>query len=304
MIIEGNLFSCVVYESSDNEETKIQQICDNFNIKTDFEVEDLKQDNILDLIFNLDKSAQEISTEIEEDNNIITINNKININGLVLREINIDCIEDVYSTKNELEISKCSREFVKETKSHYLKESIVGEISLNKDEPIIEDIVSNLNPTVEITNTYSKNNTLHFEGLINSTVVYVDENKSLQSKIVEIPFVVNTKIELETLPTLFIDLNVITIKTKSRRGTIIEIEYELCAGLHYYTYSTKEMINSINLGKTLDFGQYDYQIYLAKQNETIWDLCKRVKCYPDDLTKCNKDLPSTFVGGEKVIIKR
>jgi len=304
MIAEGKLFTCIVYETQENEETKILQLCDTFNVKTDIEIEGLKQENILDLFFNLDNNNDNISTEIEDDNSIITITHQINVAGLILQEVNIECIEDIYSTKNELELSKSSREFVEETKSNCVFENIVGEISLNKDEPIIEEVISNLKPTTEITNTYIKNNTLHFEGIINSTVVYIDESRELKSKVVEIPFVVNTKIEIENLPTNHIELNVVTNKVKSRRGTIIEIEYDLLACVRIYKHSTKELIDNVTLGKNLDFSQYDYQIYIAKPNESNWDLCKRVKCHPDELTKLNKDLPSTFIGGEKVIIKR
>ena len=68
------------------------------------------------------------------------------------------------------------------------------------------------------------------------------------------------------------------------------------------------------LGKTLGhsysplihsyLGEYDYQIFIAKQGETMWDLCKRIKISPENISQYNKDLPLVMNGGEKVIIKR
>ena len=303
-IVEGKLFTCVIYETEENEETKIKQLCDVFNIKTDIELSELKQDSILNLSFTLDNSSESITTELEDGNSIITINHQVKVKGLELKEISVDCVEDLYSTKNELEISKSSREFICETNSNCFSESIIGELSLNKDEPIIEEIIANLNPNAEITNTYVKNNTIHFEGLVNSTVIYIDESKELKSKVVEIPFVINTKIESEILPTNRINITLNTSKIKARRGTIIEVEYDMDVCLGLFKTSHKDLIDNVTVGKLLDFSQYDYQIYIARPNESVWELCKRVKCHPDDLSKCNKEIPATYTGGEKVIIKR
>ena len=303
-IVEGKLFSTIVYETNENEETKIKSLSDVYNIKTDLELPNLTQDSILDLNFKVDCSAENIITELEDDNNIVTITNVIKVKGLELKEISVDIVEDLYSTKNELELNKSSREFVCATNKSCISEAIVGEISLNKDESAIEKIVSNTNVNAEITNIYVKNNSLHFEGIVNSSVIYIDEAKELKSKIVEFPFVVNTKIETETLPTHHIELSLNTSKIKARRGTIIELEYELETCVYLYESTHKEIIDNISIGKSLDFSQYDYQIYIAKPNETMWELCKRIKCHPDDLNKCNKNLPSDFIGGEKIIIKR
>lgn len=303
-IIEGKMFSTIIYETTENEEIKIKSISDVFNIKTDIELPNLKHDSILDLNFRIDCSAENITTELEDDNNIITLTHLIKVKGLELKEITVDVVEDLYSTINEIELNKSSREFVCATKKSCLSEAVVGEINLNKDESAIEEIISNTNANAEITNVYVKNNSLHFEGIVNSTVIYIDEAKELKSKIVEFPFVVNTKIEIENLPTNHIELSLNTSKIKARRGTIIELEYELEICAYLYENTNKEIIDSITLGKSLDFSQYDYQIYIAKPNETLWDLCKRIKCHPNELNKCNKNLPSAFVGGEKIIIKR
>jgi len=304
IVVEGKLFTNIIYETEENEEIKIKMLDDIFNIKTDVEIANLKQSNILDLNLSVDSFNETITTELEDDNNIITINNIISIKGLVFEEVGVDCVEDLYSVKNEIEPVKSNREFICLTSKTCLTENIAGEISLDKDEPAIEEIIANININTELTNTYIKNGTVYFEGLINSTVIYLDEAKEIKNKIVEIPFVVNTKIEAETLPIHHLHLTVNSNKFKVRRGTIIELEYDINACVCLYKTETREMIDTITIGKEFDFSKYDYQIYIAKQNETVWDLCKRVKCYPEDLNKCNKEIPSTFAGGEKVIIKR
>lgn len=303
-IVEGKLYSNLIYETNENEETSIKSLSDVFNIKTDVEITNLTQDSVLDLRFAIDNSAESITTEQEDDGNVISINNFIKVKGLQLKEISVEIVEDLYSTKNEIELSKTSREFICCTKKSCINEAVAGEISLNKEDPAIEEIILNTNINSEITNSYIKNGTIHIEGIVNSTVIYIDESKELRSKIVELPFIVNTKIENEILPTNHIDITLNTVKIKARRGTIIELEYELEICVCLFETKQQELIDNITLGKSLDFSQFDYQIFIAKPNETMWELCKRIKCHVEDINNCNKNLPLTFNGGEKVIIKR
>lgn len=303
-VVEGKLYSKIVYELIENEEVKIKELSDIFTLKTDVEIENLSQGMILDLMFNIDRSKEEISTELEDGNSIVTINNNIKVHGVALKEIELDIVEDLFCVKNELSISKSSREFICENKNISISEDVFGEISLNKDEIAIDEIIGNSNVCTEITNTYIKNNFIFFEGIINSTFIYIDEEKEFKSKQLELPFVINTKIEADNVPTNLIDAIASTTKVKVRRGTIIELEYKLDANIYLFNTNSKEVVDNITFGSPLDFSKYDYQIYITKPNETIWDLCKRVKCYPEDLNKCNKNLPLTFTGNEKIIIKR
>lgn len=64
------------------------------------------------------------------------------------------------------------------------------------------------------------------------------------------------------------------------------------------------MVDNLSIGKALDFGMFDYQIFIAKPDETMWDLCKRIKINPDEIGKYNPNLPLVMTGGEKVIVKR
>lgn len=302
--IEGKINTLIVYETTENEQSKIKELCDSFNFKTDVEIENLTESDVLDLFLSLDKNKQDISTELDEANSVVTISHQIKVYGVSFKTSNLTLVDDLYSVNNELNLTKSSREFVCNCKPVYVTENIMGEISLNKDDPAIEEIICNCNVSTEITNTYLKNNTMFFEGIVNSTLIYLDETKELKSKDLQVPFVINTKFECETLPTNFINLSVVTTSKRARRGTIIELEYCMFAQIYVFDSCNKEIVDSVSVGKAIDNSKYDYQIYVAKPNETIWDICKRIKCHPDSLNVCNKNLPNVFTGNEKVIVKR
>ncbi|MFQ6752606.1 MAG: DUF3794 domain-containing protein [Clostridia bacterium] len=303
-IIEGKLYSTLLFETIRNDEPKVLELKDCFNVKFNIELEDLSMDSELDLSVRVDPANESISTETEDDNNIIIVTNKLRIAGVAIKYITIDIVDDAFSTDYDVDLNITSRDYFKLSNKEYIKETISNEISLSNDENAIEELISNLNIVPEITNRYLKDNILYLEGIITSHLVYIDENMDKRQKICEIPFIINTKISMTELNCIHTDINVEDCKCKVKRGTIIELEYLLDISICSYIKESKEQVDNISLGKNLDFSQYDYQIYLAKPNETLWELCKRIKITPDNLKLCNPNLPDIMLGGEKVIIKR
>ena len=99
-------------------------------------------------------------------------------------------------------------------------------------------------------------------------------------------------------------ISITDCKVRAKRGTIIDVQYSLSINFCAYIIDSKPMVDNITIGKPIEYGDIDYQIFLAKPNESVWELCKRIHIHPDDLPKYNKDLPLIMNGGEKVIIKR
>lgn len=303
-ILEGKLCSSLVYESQKDDDIIIKETKETFDVKCDVEIKNLTSDDMLDLSFVLDKHNEETATEIEDNLSIVTTKHIIKVCGVALRTISLDVVDDIFSDSYDLETSLSSRECTKCSEQIHVSEVISNEISLSNDETAIDEVIANLSIKPEITNKYIKDNQLFVEGIISSSLSYVDENKEYKLKIVEVPFIINTKHQLETLNTVHDSISILDSKVKIKRGTIIELEYSILVNLTVFTKENHTMIDSFKIGKTLDFGNYDYQIYIAKQNETIWDLCKRIKISPDNICKYNKGLPPICSGGEKVIIKR
>lgn len=304
IIVEGKLVTSFVYETTSNDETTIKEIKDVSNFKCDVEISGLKKDDDLDLAFALDKSNEEISTENEDNKTIVSIRNSIKVSGVVLRSIALEIVDDLYSTENIIETTKTSRDYFKQAQHHNVTEIISNEINLLDSEPAIDEIIANLNIDAETTNTYVKDNSIFIEGIITSNLTYIDENKEYKNKLIEVPFIVNTKISTESLGFIHSNVSVMDSKTKVKRGTIVEVEHSLFITLTIYEKETHEIVDGFTIGKQLDFSKYDFQIFIAKPNESMWELCKRIKISPDEIHKYNKDLPMIMEGGERIVIKR
>ena len=303
LTLEGKIVCSMLYETQNNNETYQKHTTETFKFKTDIEQANLTESDILDLSVFVDKSAENFSTENENNSTVVTIQNTICVKGVSLRKVELNVYDDLFCTNCEIEASKTKREVTILAETFNLTESILNEITIPASEPAIESIVANLNVNPEITNTYIKNNSVFVEGLISSNLIYIDENKEIKSKFIESPFVVNTKIEKDSLDGINTSIAIIDNKTKVKRGTIIEMEYTMFISMTIHTKDTIETIDNFKLGKPIT-NNFDYQIFIAKPNETIWDLSKRIKISPDNLLTTNKSLPEIMSGGERIIIKR
>ena len=303
-VVEGKLYSKLLYESASDDESVIKEICDTFNLKSEINIPNITKDCLTDFNFSIDKSKENISTEIEDGNNIITISHNIKVNGVCIKSISIDLIDDMYSVDNEIEISTSKRDYTKNMQTEFVTDNISGEITLDDNETAIDDIISNININAEITNHYLKDNNLYQEGIISSHIIYIDENKEIKHKPIDLPFVINTKIKIDQLDCIHSCINILDNKIKVKRGTVIELDYSVSIMINIYQKDSKEIIDNMVIGKPLDYSTVDYQIFIAKPNESVWDLCKRIKISPDDISKYNKNLPLIMEGGEKIVIKR
>ena len=82
------------------------------------------------------------------------------------------------------------------------------------------------------------------------------------------------------------------------------IDYEICVLCSAYSTTTTQLINGIKPGKQISYDDVAFQIYVAHANESCWDLCKRLHITQEKLVEYNKENPTTYNGGEKVIVYR
>ena len=302
-MVEGKIYSKLVYEAN-KEEVTIKTLTETFPLKCDINIQGINKESLMDLTFVLDKNKEEILTEMEDDNCVVSVKHNIKVCGVELKTATLNLVDDLYSTNYDIELSKSSREFTKNAEKFCVSDVVSNEITLLDSETAIDEVIANLNIVPEITNQYIKDNYLILEGIVTSNLTYLDENKEYKQKQTELPFIINTKIPISVIGCVHTNISILDSRVKVKRGTIIEIEYSLFCSIFIYEKETCEIVDNYTLGKPLDFSKYDYQIFLAKPNETMWELCKRIKISPENISQYNKDLPLIMQGGEKIIIKR
>lgn len=305
IVVQGELNCNVLYETEQDSMLILKIKNEIFPVKCEFEAPFCDKECLLDIDCRIDPSVTNFNTQFDDESATIKMENKLLCNGFVLKQFNVETTDDVYSIDNEVTLNKTDRDFNYKLPPHCFKEDVNGEFALKDNAPVIEDIIGMTNKSATLTKSEINNGQVMLEGIFAGTVIYEEENRQVGSMDVEIPFKIEHKIENEMqMASMNITVQPSSVKLKIKRGTVLDLDVELYVCAHFYYKENRSLLQSIKFGKQLEYGDIAFQIFIAKPNEEMWDLCKRIKISPEKLLQTNKDLSSPCKGGEKVVVYR
>lgn len=234
-----------------------------------------------------------ISEKMEQETNL-NVEMVIVVNGECFKSSKCEMISDAYSTNFEIE--KETRNLVLQNifqlQNHKLEAN--QEISVDAD---IDDIIGVVSVNTNILEKIKTENEFLINGIVESLIIYIDENGIYKSIKSETKFSHNIVTEADDI---FVKCLVDSSKAKIKRGNIF-IEYNIDCNIFGKKYKSIQYIETI---KDVSPIEYDasYQIYQFQKGESTWQLCKRLHMTEEMLKKCNPDL--NFVEGERFFIKR
>ena len=228
---------------------------------------------------------------------------EIGISAECYEEKEINLVEDLYSTTSNLEFNKRSVT----TLSNKMERSQPWNINtkVNITEIIGNELIDvDVQPT--ITKTSKNNSKITYEGDLQLTLLYSDENQmQTNSQNVTVPFEITIdNIEnaenLEEVPTV----EVKSSNCKVEGGAVnCNIDLMLNVGLQQNT--NLEIINEINESEIEDPQDYSIIIYIVKKGDTLWEIAKRFRSTVDDIVRVNGlENPNRIIEGEKLYIPK
>lgn len=242
-----------------------------------------------------------VSTSLEENNANIKVLMPINYCGYVFNNVEIDVVDDVYSKTNYISITAEKVSTIEGRNALYFKDNISGTASISDTAPFIDEILSVCTNNIVLASSDVENGKLSIEGIANSTVVYyTKETDSLTSVQVEMPFMVEEKVEgdMSNIVTLCLD----DVMAKSKRGKEIEVSAELCVYTDLYSYKNDVVISSVAQGDEKINDDCAMYIYVVKTGQSVWDVAKEMNVSEDLILEQNPDVVLPLVGGEKLLI--
>ena len=303
ILINGQIFNNIIYEMA-NEISLMKIINNSTPFKCEIEANGCDNDCIADICAHVNLNATQITTDINDNGTQFNFEYCIVVNGYIYKNVNIDIVEDVYSTKNFIEQVNGNYNICQKLPYFKTIESVDAEITL-ADELNIDEILGMVNTSSSIAQHSIKDNVIIIEGVVNGNLIYLDENREIKHLATQLPYSISIKQELNN-EVSGLNLGVVPIgcKCKIKRGNTLMLDYELCVSGSVYTKNNIQLIDSIKYGKPLDYGDASLQIYIAHTNENAWQLCKRLHITQEQLIEFNGEVPNTYLGGEKIIVYR
>ncbi|MBO5910432.1 MAG: hypothetical protein J6Q15_02870, partial [Clostridia bacterium] len=293
----------IIYEM-DEEITTIKIYNNSTPFKCEIEANNCDNDCVADISAYINLNNTQITTAINDNDTQFNFEYCIVTNGYIYKHTSIDIIEDLYSLENFIEPVINTYNICQ--KMPYFKsiENIDTEITL-ADELNVDEILGMVNTSSSIIQHSVKNNGIVVEGVVNGNLLYLDENHEIKHLATQLPYSITIKQELKN-EVCGVNLNVVPVncKCKIKRGNTLMVDYELCISGTIYTQTQASLIDNVKYGKIVDYGDVTFQIYIARANESSWELCKRLHITQEQLMEFNSEAPSTYLGGEKIIVYR
>lgn len=304
VLLVGQIFNTLLYEDDRNDSGSIKIVNNSTPFKCEVEASCSDADCCVDASAYINLNSTQITTDIYDNDTQLNFEYCIVLNGNIYKVINMDVVDDVYSLEGDVDVLNSSCSICKKMPFFKVSETIDAEITLS-DELNVDEILGMINTSATITQRSVKDNLILVEGVINGNLIYLDENKEVKHLPTQLPYSINIKQEF---PSEVCAINLIVIPTnckcKIKRGNILMIDYEVCVSGSAYTKNEVQLINGVKYGKAFNFDDIAFQIYVAHANESCWDLCKRLHITQEKLIEYNKENPTTYNGGEKIIVYR
>ena len=304
LVIQGQILNTIIYDVDQNGNNLIKIAHNSTPFKCEIEANLCDLECVADMSSYINLNNTQITTDIGDNYTKFNFEYSIVANGYIYKNINIDIIEDLYSLENSVEPVNNSYNLCQKLPYFKLNENVDTEITL-ADELNVDEILGMVNTSSSITQYSIKENNIVVEGVINGNLLYLDENHEIKHLATQLPYSISIKQELNN-DTCGVRLNItpVSCKCKIKRGNTLMVDYEICVTGSIYTTRQFELIDNVKYGKALNYGDVAFQIYIAHNNESVWDLCKRLNITKEQLLEFNGEVPTSYLGGEKIIVYR
>ncbi len=290
--IEGEISVRVVALSDTN-----QFISQNFS--QPFNTEIMEATITSDSSIDVEATVKEVNLQLTDTDNR-TIICDINIDFCAASNIQNEImgITDVYSTTNELALeSSCFR---LNTNYCYRVARDKTNISYSFAQDINE-ICCLLSPMVSaIVNTSEQ--TVSVEGLITTTLIYLDENNEYASNIVELPYKTIVAKDFECDTHLKPRVIITNIAARLRAGREADINAELLIWVKGVSAKELCLVSKLEVGEEKEQDDYAISLYIVKPNETLWEVAKALNTEENTILELNKEIKLPLKGGERVML--
>ena len=304
ILLVGQIINTIIYEIDNGGSSAIKITTNSTPFKCEVEAPACDNECVADVATYINLNSTQITTDISDNDTQFNFEYCIVVGGYIYKTVNFDIVEDLYSTNSEIESISNRYDICQKLPYFKLNENVDSEITL-ADEIIVDEILGMVNTGCSVTQYLIKDNVVVVEGVVSGNLLYLDENREIKHLSTQLPYSINIKQELrDEICAMRLCVTPIACKSKIKRGNTLVVDYELCVSGCAYTKNQVQLIDNVKYGQSLNYGDVAFQIYVARANESCWDVCKRLHITPEKLMECNKENPAIYLGGEKIIVYR
>lgn len=275
--VGGDVITKVLFVDENDKFNNIQ-IVDSF--KEEIEIESVSRDSVVEAVANVNSSGIRIEVEEEANGSKIVAQVPFDILALAFEETSVNMISDLYSTKNEMEISSQTFTMSKTLNMEFVEGKVDGSLTIDDSQPRVDKILFTFGSSAQVTGTSVEDGEITIEGLAKTTVVYLnDEQSSFNAVEIEVPFAITDKTKATEQSLLLTNAILTDVDVVVKKGRELFFDGKIKAIVTISSDEVSAVISSAKEGEPLAERDYAMQLVFAKQGDSLWDIAKmnRVK---------------------------
>lgn len=298
--ISGFVVSYITYCDNEN---MIKSTSHKTPFSYDIACEKITDESLVTVSASIDKYSCVYSDE--SDNQSIDLEYDIVLLALGFNKAETTCVTNAFSVTNELTLAGESVKVCRDIYNINLDERVEGSVTLDINMPIVDNILAVTGSKVNISSVVASLGTLTYEGVVSLSIIYYSAEKDTKSSVaVELPFSFTTNAECTSNDEFVAKAVVSGVKTKIRRGNEIDIKADIEIEFCGISYDDKFVITSLELGEERELPTSAFSVYIAKGDETLWELARELGTTPESIKEQNANLNLPLTAGDKVIAYR
>lgn len=296
LTISGEVISTVIYESEGIITTK------QFNIPYQEEFS-VKSDNGKPRLSVCVDDSKLVLLDTS-DGNIMRLEFKLSVDGVIATEITESVISDVCSATNAITTECGKLELSRYKGTLCLKDKISGSAVIDGEMDGVHKIVASNIARNCITNTYSGNGVITIEGVLTANVIYENNDTELRPVQIEMPYSLPFDTD-KVSEGDEIDANAVVeiLSTKVKRDSEIEVTALISISASIFSTTSCQVITAMEVGEKLSGDLPAIMIYQPTKRDDLWSIAKAMLAPIDELVAQNPHLTES-ISDKKVVYYR
>ncbi len=277
VIVDGELYRDVLYVS--------EGITKKLQKRNDFTQEvallNCSDDTIISSKIYL--ANESLSLDLSDDGlkSVITFNTNISASVWGFEKTKFNCLEDVYSTKKELEIKHSSYTNIMQYNSIFASENLLSNIDMS-DKKRIDEIVSIGSSSVSINSIVTENSVCKIGGVITQKIIAKNyDNDDIFSTEVEVPYSTQINLNIEDDSDCCSYVVARCVNAKNKAGKELSLTYEINIMSDIVQKKIESYISECNELTDKVSSNHSIVIYMPEKNEKIFDIAKKLSVTPE-----------------------
>ncbi len=267
--------------------------------KTDeIEVEGVKEGDIIAAYASVKKSRIVLAGVTGE--NVLRFEADLNIKIKAFRMSETAIISDVFSLTHETTLAREEIISSSITRTAFFEEKIDGIATLD-DGKRADRIIAIPWSSVQIAKAIAEDGGVRVDGIVLVSVLYEGED-GVDSVRAEVPFssILTTDIDGEVRARAIVG----KIDAKPKRDGEIAFAITLYISVEEYVENTVTVVSSVDVGEEKEVNNSGLSVYIAREGDGLWDVCKALTATPEKILEQNPSLVEPLSEGERVLYFR